>query len=58
MHGIIDFLISIVAGPSMLLESCSSAFFWKSLFLLLLGGLIIKLFSQQMNPRIGPFLKK
>ena len=58
MYGIIDFLISIVAVPSMLLEACSSAFFWKSLFLFVLAGFIIKLFSQQMNPRIGPFLKK
>ena len=57
MDGVIDFLASIMAFHSFLLEE-SVVFFWKFFFLFALAGLIAKIFSQQMNIRMGSFLKK
>jgi len=57
MDGVIDFLASIMAFPSLLPEE-SVVFFWKFFFLFALAGLIAKIFSQQMNIRMGSFLKK
>jgi hypothetical protein len=40
----------IQANPySLLPDSCPPAYFWKSFVLLILTGIIIKLFSQQMG---------
>jgi hypothetical protein len=58
MNGITDLLITVAAFLSMLLDSGSDVFFWKSCFLFALAGLIVKIFSQQMHFRMGSFYKK
>ena len=57
MDGVIDFLASIMAFFTMLLEGLV-LYFWKSCFLFALAGLIVKIFSQQMNPRMRSYSKK
>ncbi len=57
MDGVIDFLASIMAFATIVLEG-SIVYFWKSCFLFVLAGLIVKIFSQQMNSRMGSSLKK
>jgi hypothetical protein len=49
MDVILNSIISNGILYSILPESCPPAYFWKSFVLLVLTGIIIKLFSQQMG---------